>query len=140
MCRSGPFKSPEELGTHCALCNGTQQAQHHPSAGGGARGGGRRRLNSVDELVRMLTVSMEHAPPPGPADLVAPQRQRLQVERDRDGGEVVETVEEMEDGEEAEEDDEDEEGGAAQAVSRYACGCACGCGVDKGPLFDSLPL
>jgi hypothetical protein len=135
MCRSGPFKSPEELGTHCALCNGTQQALHHPSAGGGARGGGRRRLNSVDELVRMLTVSMEHAPPPGPADLVATQRQRLQV--DRDGGEVVETVEEMEDGEEAEEDDEDEEGGAAQAVSRYACGCACG--VDNRPSFDPPP-
>ena len=54
LCRSGPFKSPEELGTHCALCNGQQQMLVHGTSKGY---NGVRKYTSAEELVRMLTAA-----------------------------------------------------------------------------------
>lgn len=53
ICRSGPFKSPEELGTHCALCTGTQQVIVH----GGSNGAHVRPYTSAEDIVRMLMAS-----------------------------------------------------------------------------------
>ena len=54
ICRSGPFKSPEELGTHCALCTGAQQIIVH----GSGNGVHVRPYTSADDLVRMLATSV----------------------------------------------------------------------------------
>ena len=53
ICRSGPFKSPEELGTHCALCTGTQQVIVH----GGSNSAHVRPYTSAEDIVRMLVAS-----------------------------------------------------------------------------------
>ena len=56
LCQSGPFKSPEELGTHCALCNGQRVVVHGANRGnnnGNGNGNGRRHV-SAEELVRMM--------------------------------------------------------------------------------------
>lgn len=50
LCLSGPFKSPEELGTHCALCTGAKQSIVHSSG----KNYKARSYTSADELVRML--------------------------------------------------------------------------------------
>jgi HrpA-like RNA helicase len=52
LCLSGPFKSPEELGTHCALCTGAKQSIVHSSGSGKSYKA--RQYTSADELVRML--------------------------------------------------------------------------------------
>ena len=58
MCKTGPFKSPEELGTHCAMCTGVYQ-QLHQSQNMGRNNASKKRYTSADELVRMLTLSFE---------------------------------------------------------------------------------
>ena len=58
MCKTGPFKSPEELGTHCAMCTGVYQ-QLHQSQTMGKINASKKRYTSADELVRMLTLSFE---------------------------------------------------------------------------------
>ena len=54
LCKSGPFKSPEELGTHCALCDGRQQTLVHGTSKGYEQV---RKYTSAEELVRMLSVA-----------------------------------------------------------------------------------
>jgi HrpA-like RNA helicase len=52
LCLCGPFKSPEELGTHCALCTGAKQSIVHSSGSG--KNYKARQYTSADELIRML--------------------------------------------------------------------------------------
>ena len=54
LCQSGPFKSPEELGTHCALCNGQRVVVHGANRGSSNGNGNGRRHVSAEELVRMM--------------------------------------------------------------------------------------
>lgn len=49
LCKSGPFKSPEELGTHCALCTGERK-----NTVNGKNGHKTRSYTSAEELVKML--------------------------------------------------------------------------------------
>lgn len=60
MCKTGPFKSPEELGTHCAMCTGVYQQLHQSlTMGKNNASSSKKRYTSADELVRMLTLSFE---------------------------------------------------------------------------------
>ena len=65
MCRGGSFKSPEELGTHCALCTGEQTSQPASNHGSSKSGGSHQtshprgnRHSSAEELVRMLSAAV----------------------------------------------------------------------------------
>jgi hypothetical protein len=57
-CGGGPFKSPEELGTHCALCTGTMEVAATVSGSNYSRN---TRHSSAEELVRMLAAAVTSA-------------------------------------------------------------------------------
>lgn len=96
LCRSGPFKSPEELGTHCALCNGQQQVLVHGTSKGYNE---LRKYTSAEELVRMLSTTDSLGQSKilnGSRQSPGPSAPEMVIKSPKDGVKVLEGIEKVE--------------------------------------------